>query len=99
MGCQVILLLHPLKQGRILTLSSSDLKNKTIGVIGGGSSAIQIVPDLQKLPGVNLKCFVRSKTWISQPFGEASMKKLGLSEITCTSKGSGEGLHKGSHRF
>lgn len=67
----------------MLTSSSYEFKNKTVGVIGGGSSAIQIVPELQRLEGVNLKCFVRSKTWISQPFGEASMKKLGLSEIAC----------------
>lgn len=55
-----------------------DFKNKRIGIIGGGSSSIQIVPNLQKIEGTELKCFVRSKTWISNPFGDESMKKLGL---------------------
>ncbi|TVY37182.1 putative sterigmatocystin biosynthesis monooxygenase [Lachnellula occidentalis] len=55
-----------------------DFKNKRIGVIGGGSSAIQIVPNLQKVEGTQLACFVRSRTWISNPFGDAAMEKLGL---------------------
>jgi cation diffusion facilitator CzcD-associated flavoprotein CzcO len=55
-----------------------DFKNKRVGVIGGGSSSIQIVPTLQKVEGLTLTCFVRSKTWISNPFGDESMKKLGL---------------------
>jgi cation diffusion facilitator CzcD-associated flavoprotein CzcO len=54
-----------------------------VGVIGGGSSAIQIVPQLQKLAGTQLKCFVRSKTWISQPFGAQTMANLGLTELQC----------------
>ncbi|KAI1477577.1 FAD/NAD(P)-binding domain-containing protein [Daldinia eschscholtzii] len=55
-----------------------DFKNKRIGVIGNGSSAIQIVPNLQKVEGTQLSCFVRSKTWITNPFGDAVMEKLGL---------------------
>ncbi|KAI5865404.1 flavin-binding monooxygenase [Durotheca rogersii] len=55
-----------------------DFKNKKIGVIGNGSSAIQIVPNLQKVEGAHLSCFVRSKTWITNPFGENVMRKLGL---------------------
>lgn len=47
-----------------------DFRDKKIGVIGGGSSAIQIVPSLQKLRGTKMTCFVRSKTWISNPFGD-----------------------------
>lgn len=57
---------------------SYDFKNKRVGVIGGGSSSIQIVPNLQKLEGINLTCFVRSRTWISNPFGDSAMEKLGL---------------------
>ncbi|KAI2778578.1 FAD/NAD(P)-binding domain-containing protein [Daldinia loculata] len=57
---------------------SYDFKNKRIGVIGNGSSAIQIVPNLQKIEGTKLSCFVRSKTWITNPFGDAVMEKLGL---------------------
>jgi cation diffusion facilitator CzcD-associated flavoprotein CzcO len=55
-----------------------DFKNKRVGVIGGGSSSIQIVPNLQKVEGVQLSCFVRSRTWISNPFGDSAMEKLGL---------------------
>jgi cation diffusion facilitator CzcD-associated flavoprotein CzcO len=57
---------------------SYDFKNKKVGVIGGGSSSIQIVPNLQKVEGVKLTCFVRSRTWISNPFGDSAMEKLGL---------------------
>ena len=39
-------------------------------MIGGGSSSIQIVPSLQKVEGVKMTCFVRSRTWISNPFGD-----------------------------
>ncbi|KXS21491.1 FAD/NAD(P)-binding domain-containing protein [Gonapodya prolifera JEL478] len=58
--------------------SQYDFTNKRVGVIGSGSSSIQIVPQLQKLPGVNLSCFVRSKTWISPPFGQAMWDTLGF---------------------
>ncbi|KAF7926569.1 hypothetical protein BELL_1310g00030 [Botrytis elliptica] len=57
-----------------------DFKNKRIGVIGGGSSAIQIIPSLQKVPGAQLSCYIRSKTWISRPFGDIAMEKLGIKE-------------------
>ncbi|KAI1390690.1 FAD/NAD(P)-binding domain-containing protein [Hypoxylon trugodes] len=55
-----------------------DFKNKRVGIIGNGSSAIQIVPSLQKIEGTKLSCFVRSKTWITNPFGDSVMAKLGL---------------------
>ncbi|KAJ8126816.1 hypothetical protein O1611_g6822 [Lasiodiplodia mahajangana] len=55
-----------------------DFKYKKIGVIGNGSSSIQIVPSLQKVPGAQVSCFVRSKTWITNPFGDVVMEKLGL---------------------
>ncbi|KAJ4190494.1 hypothetical protein NW767_011320 [Fusarium falciforme] len=57
---------------------SVNFENKRIGIIGGGSSAIQIIPKLQKLPGTKLSCFVRSKTWIAKPIGESVMKSLGI---------------------
>jgi cation diffusion facilitator CzcD-associated flavoprotein CzcO len=63
--------------------SSFDYSNKRIGVIGGGSSAIQIVPQLQKLAGTHLSCFIRSKTWISTTFGASAMQKLGLDHEEC----------------
>ncbi|KAI1816668.1 flavin-binding monooxygenase [Poronia punctata] len=55
-----------------------DFRNKRIGIIGNGSSAIQIVPSLQRVKGAKLSCFVRSKTWILNPLGDAVMEKLGL---------------------
>jgi hypothetical protein len=64
---------------------SVDFTNKKIGIIGGGSSAIQIIPCLQRVTGAQLNCFVRSKTWISRPFGDMAMKKLGLESIECKS--------------
>ncbi|KAL2266617.1 hypothetical protein VTJ83DRAFT_5969 [Remersonia thermophila] len=45
--------------------TSHDLRNKRIGIIGNGSSAIQIIPQLQKIEGASLTCFIRSPTWIS----------------------------------
>lgn len=61
-----------------------DFSNKRIGVIGSGSSAIQIVPQLQRAPNAQLSCFIRSPTWISPPFGQDVWDKLGLTgyEIT-----------------
>lgn len=55
-----------------------DFTNKKIGVIGNGSSAIQIIPSLQKIEGTKLTCFMRSPTWISGAFGDNAMKQLGL---------------------
>ncbi|KAI0205291.1 flavin-binding monooxygenase [Astrocystis sublimbata] len=60
------------------TRGSYDCSNKRIGIIGNGSSSIQIVPRLQKIEGTQLSCFVRSKTWITNPFGDVVMRKLGL---------------------
>ncbi|KAL1648869.1 hypothetical protein SLS58_002049 [Diplodia intermedia] len=59
-----------------------DFTNKRVGVIGAGSSAIQIIPRLQNLPGTQLSCFIRSKTWISPPFGQEMWDKLGLTGFT-----------------
>lgn len=61
---------------------SYDFKNKKIGVIGGGSSSIQIVPKLQQVEGANLKCFVRSRTYIGKPYGEATATKLKADGLT-----------------
>lgn len=47
---------------------SVDFKDKSIGVIGTGSTSVQIVPQLQ--PEVkHMDVFMRSSTWISPPFG------------------------------
>lgn len=57
---------------------SVDLRNKRVGVIGNGSSAIQIVPKVRALEGVKLWSFARSPTWIAAKFGDHAMMKLGL---------------------
>ncbi|KAH6691332.1 hypothetical protein F5X68DRAFT_252255 [Plectosphaerella plurivora] len=57
---------------------SLDLKNKRVGVIGNGSSAIQIVPTIQKIQGIKVWNFARSPTWVSTSFGDIAMQKMGL---------------------
>lgn len=57
---------------------SVDFKNKRIGIIGSGSSAIQIVPKLQQVEGAQLSCFIRSRTWISPPFSQRVQDEMGL---------------------
>ncbi|KAI0682006.1 FAD/NAD-P-binding domain-containing protein [Earliella scabrosa] len=50
-------------------------KDKTVGVIGVGSSAIQLVPALQ--PRVSkLYNYVRGKTWLSVPFASTTFAGL-----------------------
>ncbi|KAK3055301.1 hypothetical protein LTR09_003854 [Extremus antarcticus] len=41
-----------------------DYSNKRIAVIGNGSSGIQIVPQMQKLPGTEVTNFMRGPTWV-----------------------------------
>ncbi|KAJ5994677.1 monooxygenase [Penicillium waksmanii] len=53
-------------------------EGKRVGIIGGGSSAIQIIPSLQKLKDTQLTCLIRSSIWIASPFGEDAMKELGI---------------------
>ena len=43
---------------------SYDFTGKTVAVIGGGSSAVQIVPSLQPVVKA-MKPFIRSPAWIS----------------------------------
>ncbi|KAB5566951.1 4-hydroxyacetophenone monooxygenase [Coniochaeta sp. 2T2.1] len=62
---------------------SVDFEGKTVGVIGTGSTSVQIVPQLQKVVK-DMKVFMRSPTWISPPFGggvlENELKKPGTTE-------------------
>lgn len=70
----------------MLTVSARyDFRNKNIGVIGAGSSSIQIVPKLQQLEGARLKVFSRSQVWISNRFGDKTMNDLGFdpTHLTC----------------
>ncbi|KAF4551956.1 Flavin-binding monooxygenase-like protein 4 [Elsinoe fawcettii] len=63
---------------------SYDFTNKRIGVIGSGSSAIQIIPNLRKVEGTQLSCFIRGRTWISPPFGQGIQDALGMTSFTFT---------------
>ncbi|KIW92820.1 uncharacterized protein Z519_06669 [Cladophialophora bantiana CBS 173.52] len=47
---------------------SYDMKGKVVAVIGGGSSAVQVIPALQK-QCKNLVAFLRSPVWITTGFG------------------------------
>lgn len=58
---------------------SVDFKDKTAAVIGTGSSAIQIVPQLQKTCK-KVVCYMRSETWISPPIGLAVARALQAEE-------------------
>lgn len=46
-----------------------DYSDKRVAVIGNGSSAIQIVPKLQKITS-HITNFMRGPTWISAGFSE-----------------------------
>lgn len=61
-----------------------DFRNKRIGVVGSGSSAIQIIPKLQKIEGATLNCFIRNRTWISPPLGQGIQDRYGLDEFEFT---------------
>lgn len=51
---------------------SVDLDGKTIGVVGTGSTSVQIVPQLQKI-AKQVQVYMRSPTWISPPFGAGAL--------------------------
>ncbi|EMC95153.1 hypothetical protein BAUCODRAFT_527822 [Baudoinia panamericana UAMH 10762] len=59
---------------------SYDFTNKRVGIIGLGSSAIQIIPKLQKIAGAQLNCFIRGRTWISPPLAQGVQDKLGMGD-------------------
>ncbi|OQV06632.1 hypothetical protein CLAIMM_11174 [Cladophialophora immunda] len=72
-------------RGKIVHSAAWDTKydytNKHIGVIGNGSSAIQIVPALQKLDNVRISNFAKGRTWVSPSFGDTATTKLGLKQL------------------
>jgi cation diffusion facilitator CzcD-associated flavoprotein CzcO len=51
---------------------SIDFDNKVVGVIGTGSTSVQIVPQLQKICH-QVQVYMRSPTWISPPFGAGAL--------------------------
>lgn len=79
-----------LSLSKILTninnVNSYDFHNKKIAVIGGGSSSIQIVPELRKVEGTKLSVFGRHKTWITNRFGDYIMGQMGWDIHQLTSK-------------
>ncbi|KAJ9611624.1 hypothetical protein H2200_004808 [Cladophialophora chaetospira] len=50
-----------------------DYSNKSIAVIGNGSSGIQILPQLAKLPGTKVTSFQRGPTWVVSTMSPASL--------------------------
>lgn len=71
----------------MLTQGSYDFTNKRVAVVGGGSSSIQIVPELRKVEGAKLSVFVRNKTWITNRFGDYIMDQIGWDKKEIASKG------------
>ncbi|CAG8886462.1 unnamed protein product [Penicillium egyptiacum] len=58
---------------------SFDWENKSIAIIGNGSSGIQLVPAM--LPrSARIDHYIRGKTWIAPPLGSETIAKLGLNE-------------------
>lgn len=55
-----------------------DFKNKKIGLIGGGSSGVQILPSLQRIEGTIINNFVRARVWIAGAFFDSTMEQMGL---------------------
>ncbi|EJD50391.1 FAD/NAD(P)-binding domain-containing protein [Auricularia subglabra TFB-10046 SS5] len=53
---------------------SVDVAGKRVAVIGVGSSAIQVVPAVQKA-ALQVDNYVRGKTWIAMPFASEELKK------------------------
>ncbi|KAK6067709.1 hypothetical protein SCUP515_10048 [Seiridium cupressi] len=66
-------------EGRLLHSAnwdeSWDYSGKTVALIGSGSSAIQILPQLQK-KSTRIHNFIRGGTWITQPFGSTFTEAL-----------------------
>lgn len=52
---------------------SIDYSNKRIAIIGNGSSGIQILPQLAKLPGTDVTSFQRGPTWVVNTMNPASL--------------------------
>ncbi|BCS27009.1 flavin-containing monooxygenase [Aspergillus puulaauensis] len=67
-------------KGQMLHSASWDdsiqLQGKRVGVIGSGSSAVQIVPNIQPVVS-SLKCFIRSQSWVTASFGQRFAGKGG----------------------
>lgn len=56
---------------------SYGFSHKRIAIIGNGSSAIQILPSLAKLPGTSIVSFQRTPTWIIPDINPGNVLRLG----------------------
>ncbi|KAL5352334.1 hypothetical protein ACLOAV_002281 [Pseudogymnoascus australis] len=56
--------------------NSISLEGKTVAAIGSGSSAVQIVPNIRPVAN-QLKCFIRSASWVTAGFGSSFAGKDG----------------------
>lgn len=71
--------IHKFKGHKVHSASwdhSYDYSNKRIGIIGNGSSGIQILPQIAKLNGTTVTSFQRGATWITPSLGST----LGVGE-------------------
>lgn len=66
---------------------SIELNGKTIAIIGTGSSAIQIVPQIQRA-AKHIIAFMRSVTWISPPIASGVLEKTKADSSDKTQEGS-----------
>ena len=69
--------LHPILHNGIHSpnLESRNYEGKNVALLGCGSSAIQILPHLQK-KCLRVRNFIRGGTWISQPFGSTFTENI-----------------------
>jgi cation diffusion facilitator CzcD-associated flavoprotein CzcO len=85
--------IHDFKGHKVHSASwdhSYDYSHKRIGIIGNGSSAIQILPQMAKLAGTKVISFQRGATWITQSLGQT----LGVGECHGDDEADEEGDRK-----
>ncbi|KAH8898107.1 FAD/NAD(P)-binding domain-containing protein [Thozetella sp. PMI_491] len=78
--------------------SSIDFEGKTVGLIGNGSTGIQLTPALQKV-AKHLTVFMRSPTWVSSPFGSSALEGLRKGEKSDASSGQHEFTEEEKTKF
>ncbi|KAK8251665.1 FAD/NAD(P)-binding domain-containing protein [Phyllosticta capitalensis] len=57
-----------------------DLRGKRVGLIGNGSSGIQVLPAIQPYVS-SLTTFIRHNTWITKPFGKSEPRPFTEEEL------------------
>lgn len=76
----------------------SNWSDKTVAVIGTGSSAIQAVPRIQKT-AKHLTAFMRSVTWISPPIGGEALEAEKGKDKTSTDVASADDVEKPMEQY